>query len=189
MPRRPNPKDPKKECQMSAAMQILSPFIPCFFDIPFKDALSILGRSHHTLDPIRRAMNLDRWPFADLLRGGFCDRNEIVAYRAAMMAHASDDMQRCLCLAATRAEECWRTGEPYKRRSPCKREAGEEEPKKPTTCQQPPNSPERSSSPLPLFPEEPCLWGEETDEADREFWDDMRDLFGLKEAVMASAGQ
>lgn len=180
MPRRSKSKEAAQKCGMSATMQALRPYLPCFFDIPFKDALNILGRSHHTLDPIRRAMNLARWPFADIVRGGFCDRSQIVALRAQMMSHASDDMQRCLCLAATRAEECWRSGEPYRRRSPCKRE----ENRRGSECQQPPNSPAPPSPKPPPSPEI-FAWdaGEETDDADRAFWDDMRSLFDLREAV------
>ena len=106
-----------KERSLSKRMRMLTPFIPCFFDIPFKDALSILGCSHHTLDPIRREMKLERWPFTDMLRAGFHDRSSIIALRAMMMSQAPEDMQRCLCLAATRAEECWRGGV-YRRQAP-----------------------------------------------------------------------
>jgi hypothetical protein len=161
---------------MSARMKALRPYLPCFFDIPFKDALDILGCSHHTLDPIRRAMNMDRWPFAEILRGEFCDRNEIVALRARMMSQASEDMQRCLCLVATRAEERWRLGAHHRRRRRPK-----QEPKSCAECQQPPNSP----SPPQEHPDAQVgVWGDEdVDEADRAFWEDMSEFFHLKEAV------
>lgn len=162
-------------------MRELKPFIPCLFDIPFKDALTILGCSHHTLDPIRRAMNLDRWPFLEIVHGRFSyDRNQIVALRAQMMSHASEDMQKCLCLAATRAEECWRSGKP-KRRAPVQKDKG--------------YSPTDSIAPPPCSPSEPSqeehgIFGpDDNDEGDEAFWNDMREFFHLREAVTPSWGQ
>ena len=90
-------------------MKELTPFVPAFFDVPLKHVLEILGVSHHTLDPIRRSLNLEGWPYNDVMRGRFCmRREEIVVLRANMMASACEPMQRVLCRIAACSEECWK---------------------------------------------------------------------------------
>lgn len=201
-----------KDRSLSKRMRMLTPFIPCFFDIPFKDALSILGCSHHTLDPIRREMKLERWPFTDMLRGENRDRSNIIALRALMMSQASEDMQRCLCLAATRAEECWRGGV-YQRQAPRrggkkKMQVAPSRPPSPGGCEAKPGSARQSGlgqgqadagstrqkSPSaqadpdtqPAESSYASVWQEDDgDETDQAFWLEISELLQLQEAGMA----
>jgi hypothetical protein len=151
-------------------MKRLQPFLPCFFDIPLKDVLKILNVSHHTLDPIRRAMGLSKWPFVDIVRGKFWNHEEVVALRAQMMPVADADMQRTLCRVATRSQEFWS--------APAKhRENKRLEPKLETECPV-----QRPCTPEPAEEEEerpPCEVETVMDEDDSSFWNDMRDLFGI----------
>lgn len=193
----------KKEHTLSKRMRTLSPFIPCFFDIPFKDALNILGCSHHTLDPIRREMKLERWPFTDMVRGQWQDRSNIIALRALMMSQAPEDMQRCLCLAATRAEECWRGGV-YHRQAPRRgKRTAVSRPPSPTGAEAERGSTRRmgghaetergksaegqaETEPSAQHEEERSVWQEGADdEDDQAFWLEISELMQLQEASMA----
>lgn len=68
------------------------PYIQCFYHVPVKVVYEVLGMSHHTLAPIRRKWNLQRWPFADICRGSFridgiyVTWDDIEARRKEMMA-------------------------------------------------------------------------------------------------------
>lgn len=149
-------------------MKRLQPFLPCFFDLPLKEVLQILNVSHHTLDPIRRALGLNKWPFVDIVRGRFWNHEEVVALRAQMMPIADTEMQRILCRVATSAQQFWSA--PAKQSVPANRQ----QPTTPSTgspCQ-PPSTPEDES-----LPEGPVHTKEE--EEDGSFWNDMRDLFGI----------
>lgn len=164
-------------------MKRLLPFVTCFFDLPLKNVLQLLGVSHHTLDPIRRSMGMKKWPFVDIVRGQYCEREEIVAMRAQMMPAADTEMQRLLCRAAAKAEEFWNTS--TKRIERCRKrkrrsstQAAETEP---VDAAAENDSPAQEGSAV----EYPSLWDDEGDEDASSFWDDIRDLFGLgdREAV------
>ena len=100
--------DPAGTKPLTRRMQELKPYMPAFFDVPLKHVLEILGVSHHTLDPIRRSLNLEGWPYNEVMRGRFCmRRDEIVVLRANMMAGACQPMQRVLCRIAACSEQCW----------------------------------------------------------------------------------
>ena len=104
------PRIPSTSCTkaLSKRCLLLRRFIPCFFDVPHKHVLEIVGVSHHTIDPIRRSLQLDGWPYNDVVRGKFCmSRARIVAMRGQAMAVAGEDMQRILTLIAAKAAECW----------------------------------------------------------------------------------
>jgi hypothetical protein len=67
----------------------------------------ILSISHHTLDPMRRAVGLDKWPYLEVSRGQFCmTGEEICAYRDRMLCVADDTMKKILKRMARRADEC-----------------------------------------------------------------------------------
>ena len=94
--------------KLSKRCERLRRFVPCFFDVPHKHVLEIVGISHHTLDPIRRSLSLDGWPYNEVMRGKFCmSRARIVALRAQAMESADEEMQRVLYRIAVKAEECW----------------------------------------------------------------------------------
>jgi hypothetical protein len=152
----------------------LKDFIPCFFDVPLKHVLEILGVSHHTIDPIRRALHLKRWPYVDLMRGKFGSRNQVVALRAQMMPDADEDMQRILCKMATRAEVCW-NDTPQNVRVLANQ--GKDSCKQPLALLSPPP---------PAVEEAPSVWDDEQahDQDDSDFWREMSDLLSLQELVM-----
>ena len=82
-------------------------FLPCFFDVPAADVQTILGVSHHTLDPMRRNLGLARWPYVDAIRRRFCmTLEEIAALRSRMMSIADKDTRKLLRRMQRRAEEC-----------------------------------------------------------------------------------
>jgi hypothetical protein len=156
-----------KKCEtLTANMKRLQPFLACFFDIPLKDVLKILNVSHHTLDPIRRAMGLSKWPFVDIVRGKFWNHEEVVALRAQMMPVADTDMQKILCRVATRSQEFWK--------APSKRRESRKQTQQETECPvQRPHTPEPAEE-----EQQPCEV-ETVMEEEGSFWDDMRDLFGI----------
>ena len=82
-------------------------FLPCFFDVPAKDVHRILAISHHRLDPLRRALNLDSWPYNEVTRNRFCmSREEIEGLRMHMMQVADPAMREILQQMEARALEC-----------------------------------------------------------------------------------
>lgn len=96
-----------KSRRPSEKWQKMMPFLPCFFDVPSGDVQVILSISHHTLDPMRRAVGLDKWPYLEVSRDQFCMADdEIRAYRDRMTGVADDAMKKILKRMATRAEEC-----------------------------------------------------------------------------------
>lgn len=162
-------------------MQRLHPFLACFFDLPLKNVLQILNVSHHTLDPIRRSMGMKKWPFVDIVRGKYCQREEIVALRAQMMPGADTEMQQTLCRMAASSEEFWTSSS--KRIERTRRRGPLEECIERTRRRGP--SEERAADPPPPEPEpEPAdvfsAGGE-----DESFWNDMRDIFALGESAFA----
>lgn len=168
-----------KKCEtLTPKMQRLVPFVACFFDLPLKQVLQILNVSHHTLDPIRRSMGMKKWPFVDIVRGKYCQREEVVAMRAQMMPVADTDMQRILCRVAASAEAFWTNSAKRIERTRRRRPANENLRfvPEPSTPQQDAETP---------APEEPSIWperGEEEEEEDEHaFWNEMRDLFELRE--------
>jgi hypothetical protein len=67
----------------------------------------ILKISHHTLDPVRRSLGLQKWPFMDVTRNRFCmSADEIAALRSSMMAVADPEMRETLLLMEDKAKEC-----------------------------------------------------------------------------------
>ena len=156
-----------KKCEtLTANMKRLQPFLPCFFDIPLKDVLKILNVSHHTLDPIRRAIGLSKWPFVDIVRGKFWNHEEVVALRAQMMPIADTDMQKILCRVATRSQEFWSA--PSNRKE--KRHEARTRTETPV---------EHRCTPEPEAEEQRPPQAETMLEDDGSFWNDMRDLFGM----------
>lgn len=96
-----------KSRKPSEKWQKMMPFLPCFFDVPSGDVQVILSISHHTLDPMRRAVGLDKWPYLEVSRGQFCmTDDEIRTYRDRMMGVADDAMKKILKQMAKRAEDC-----------------------------------------------------------------------------------
>lgn len=164
-----------KRCEtLTPKMKRLHPFLGCFFDLPLKHVLQILNVSHHTLDPIRRSMGMKKWPFVDIVRGKYCDRDEIVALRAQMMPAADTEMQKTLCRVAACAEEFW-TGSTKRIERTRRRRPSDVSPvARPSTPIAPAQSP---STPDPQ-PEPSSAWPEDGDES---FWNDMRDLFDFGE--------
>ena len=82
-------------------------FLPCFFDVPAAEVQDILGISHHTLDPARRSLGLQKWPFVDVSRNQFCmTAVEISSLRTKMMCIADDEMHAILVQMSQKAEEC-----------------------------------------------------------------------------------
>lgn len=153
----------------------LKRYLPCFFDVPLRIALEILGLSHHTLDPIRRSLDLERWPFAELARGKFSmkgvrwQRDDVVALRTEMTAGADMEMLRVIKLATARSEEFW---------SPVPKK----EKKKKTV--------ELIVEPVPdlpeINPEVQSLWGDTATDnvSDAGFWEEIARMFSLHIASM-----
>jgi hypothetical protein len=155
---------PVQEVMMLVAEDLRA--IPITVHIPLKDVLKILNVSHHTLDPIRRAMGLSKWPFVDIVRGKFWNHEEVVALRAQMMPVADTDMQKILCRVATRSQEFWK--------APSKRRESRKQTQQETECPvQRPHTPEPAEE-----EQQPCEV-ETMMEEEGSFWDDMRDLFGI----------
>ena len=87
--------------------QKIHQFLPCFFDVPAADVQEILKISHHTLDPLRRSLGLQKWPFMDVARNRFCmSADEIAALRSSMMAVADPEMYQILVQMEEKAKEC-----------------------------------------------------------------------------------
>jgi hypothetical protein len=138
-------------------------FLPCFFDVPVKRVYSILNISHHTLDPMRRAFNLPRWPYSDVVHGKFyMTQEEIAELRINMMSHANESMQEILIKMAICAEECKEKNgiPPFEAKKAKSEESKQEDPTKD----------------IPLFLDEP----EDTESA-QEFWEDISRIFMLGE--------
>jgi hypothetical protein len=147
----------------------LKPFLPCFYDVPFKQVQKILGVSHHTLDPIRRSLNLDRWPYAQIARGAFCSREEVVELRGKMMSAADNEMQKILCKISTASELIWRST----------REKAPVPPKTP-----PPSVADPQDLHTAQEQEDQLLLDSFTDREDSTaFWEEISQLFSFKEAV------
>ena len=177
-----------KRCDtLTPRMMRLHPFVGCFFDLPLKHALQILNVSHHTLDPIRRSMGMKKWPFVDIVRGKYCQRDEIVALRAQMMPAADTDMQQILCRVAASADEFWKGNTKRIERTRRRRRGdGAREPpaQPPSTPDAQEEEPANQDEPA----QEPDAWpAEEEEEADGSFWNDMRDLFELGERAAAAS--
>jgi len=101
------PSSCRKNSLPSDKWRRMMPFLPCFFDVPSGDVQVILSISHHTLDPMRRAVGLDKWPYLEVARGHFCmTSDEICAYRERMMCVADEATKQILWRMAQRAEEC-----------------------------------------------------------------------------------
>jgi len=96
---------PKKP--LTARMERIRPFMPCFFDVPLKHVLKILRISHQTMRPIREEMGLEEWPMSSITRGDFCTHKDVCTLRAEMMPLADADMQRILCRMDALAETLW----------------------------------------------------------------------------------
>lgn len=176
---------------LTRRMQELKPYMPAFFDVPLKHVLEILGVSHHTLDPIRRSLNLEGWPYNEVMRGRFCmRREEIVVLRANMMAGACEPMQRILCRIATCSEQCWQGTRDSLR---ALAEA------RPLACRAEDHSKEvaqllhQSGQPPSLLP--PCNERDDLpaaivppEEEDAAFWEEIGALLMMQEAAAPSAG-
>ena len=181
------PRLSKRPETLTPKMERLLPFLTCFFDLPLKSVLQLLNVSHHTLDPIRRSMGMKKWPFVEIVRGQYCQREEIVAMRAQMMPVADTEMQRVLCRVAARSEEFWSHSskriERTRKRKPCCRRA--EAPQ-----EQPPEDQDAPAQQEECQPSEnhPSVWPEEEEqEEDSDFWNDMRDLFDLGQRAAVTA--
>lgn len=113
MPKKPN-QNKKSRTQLRNAK--IQQFLPCFFDVPAADVQDILQVSHHTLDPARRSLGLQKWPFVDVTRNKFCmSSSEISSLRAQMMSVADEEMRDILTQMAQRAQECQRALESKKK--------------------------------------------------------------------------
>lgn len=103
---------PTKYPKSKAKWDRLRPFIPCFFDVPYKIVQEILGVTHHTLDPLRRELGFDRWPYPDVKSDNFCmTSDEINTKRQEMMLVADERMRGILVLMqeeACKARTNWR---------------------------------------------------------------------------------
>lgn len=87
--------------------QKIHQYLPCFFDVPAADVQEILRISHHTLDPVRRSLGLQKWPFMDVTRNRFCmSADEIASLRSSMMAVADAEMRETLRQMDDKAREC-----------------------------------------------------------------------------------
>jgi len=107
------PPNKKASRKPGEKWQKMMPFLPCFFDVPSGDVQIILSISHHTLDPMRRAVGLDRWPYLEVMRDQFCmTSDEISAYRERMMGVADEEMKAILSRMAMRAAECRASNRP-----------------------------------------------------------------------------
>ena len=106
MPRKPDPSKLSKKEKTNLRNAKLHRFLPCFFDVPACDVQEILGISHHTLDPARRALGLQKWPFMDVCRNKFCmNAEEIYNMREKMMPLADEEMQGILQQMSIKADE------------------------------------------------------------------------------------
>jgi hypothetical protein len=103
-------------------------FLPCFFDVPAKDVHRILAISHHRLDPLRRALNLESWPYNEVVRNRFCmSREEIEGLRARMMEVADPRMRETLMEMEARALECQRALKQPRTKPPARRRSRPDE--------------------------------------------------------------
>ena len=180
------PRLSKRPETLTPKMERILPFLTCFFDLPLKSVLQLLNVSHHTLDPIRRSMGLKKWPFVDIVRGQYCQREDIVAMRAEMMPVADTEMQRLICRAATRSEEFWTNSskriERTRKRKPCA-----------SNSHAPPDfAGQELSHDAPAQEESfqasnPSVWPEDEQEEGSSFWNDMRDLFELGQRAAVTA--
>lgn len=170
---------PKNNKIISKKFPELKRYLPCFFDVPLRMALEILGLSHHTLDPIRRSLDLERWPYAELTRGKLFikgvkwQREDIVALRTQMLPEADKEMQRVLCVAATRADEFWNYPIPVKIIAKKKKTAElVVVPVVPVEVQ--------------TLPEAPSVWGDPANDtsSDTDFWNEIARLFSLQVALL-----
>jgi hypothetical protein len=199
MPRSPlpPPTDPSKP--LCKKIPALPRFLPCFFDVPLKSALEILGLSHHTLDKVRRTMSIDRWPYAEMTRGRFflkgvrMLREDIVALRAQMMSEADVGMQQILCRMATRSEECWSNAHPRTAQENAQRASQREHHEPPTpapeNAQRPPQREHHEPpTPAPEITQHVTInvWEEPARDqaADAEFWEEIARLFSLHVGAM-----
>lgn len=107
---------------LASKLSQIKPFLPCFFDLPFRELQMMLGTTHHTLDPLRRELGLLRWPYGDVMRGKFCmTSDEIVTLRQNMMQVADAGMRDVMATAEQKAAECKSTWQPrkvYKKKPP-----------------------------------------------------------------------
>jgi hypothetical protein len=187
MPRSPppSPTDPSKP--LCKKIPALPRFLPCFFDVPLKSALEILGLSHHTLDKVRRTMSIDRWPYAEMTRGRFflkgvkMLREDIVALRAQMMSEADVGMQQILCRMATRSEECWSNAHP--KTAPENAQHAPPTPAQEITKHTPQREHHAPPTPAPEITQHVTInvWEEPARDqaADAEFWEEIARLFSL----------
>lgn len=108
MPRAPTKRTPKP----NARHQRLKPYLACFFDVPYRTVQEILGVTHHAIDPLRREMGYDRWPYPDVKSDNFCmTADEIVETRRRMMQCADEGMRDVLSsmkLEAEKARARWK---------------------------------------------------------------------------------
>jgi len=155
----------------------LQRFLPCLFDVPLRIALETLGMSHHTLDPLRRALGLERWPYAEMARGRFYmkglkwQHETCVVLRAQLLEEADDEMRQVLREIAVLAEACW----------------------SPSTS--PSSQPAQHHKPAAA--EASSVWDEPARDpaADVEFWEEIARLFNLHaagsvvEEPLAAAGR
>lgn len=82
-------------------------FLPCFFDVPVAEVQEILSVSHHTIDPLRRRLGLQKWPFLEVIHDKFCmSAEEICELRRSMMVIADEAMQAVLKKIEEKAIEC-----------------------------------------------------------------------------------
>ena len=154
----------KKEKHISKKWLQRLRFLPCFFDVPVKYVHIILNVSHHTLDPMRRAFNLDRWPYGEVMKGKFyMTLEEIAELRTSMMASADEPMREILSRMAVCAEECKERNEPPPPREP--REM----------MSNPPPSPDITDQ------QAEAVWPDSED--NQEFRDDISRIFELREEL------
>lgn len=107
MPRKLDQHKLSRKDKTSLRNAKIQQFLPCFFDVPAAEVQDILGISHHTLDPARRSVGLQKWPFVDVSRNKFCmTAAEISSLRAMMMTIADEEMHGILLQMSQKAEEC-----------------------------------------------------------------------------------